>query len=131
MSLDTVKQALEMAAKHKYGDGDYTAFFEKALAELAEYMGRQNTQNTDYVYNVDDWEVTYESIHLLEEEFSFSSKDIMRVGRLKSLPQEYMIKNYQDGEDECFDSFDTEAEARAAINIIKGKANGQTKTCRK
>lgn len=38
MTLKKVKAALKMAAMHKYGDGDYTAFFEEALAELKAYM---------------------------------------------------------------------------------------------
>jgi len=40
MTLEKTRQALEMAAKHKYGDGDYTAFFEKALTELNAYIAR-------------------------------------------------------------------------------------------
>ena len=38
--LQKVKKALEIAAKHKYGDGDYTALFEGALAKLTAYIER-------------------------------------------------------------------------------------------
>jgi len=38
--LDKARDALKMAAKHKYGDGDYTAFFEEALTELNAYIDR-------------------------------------------------------------------------------------------
>jgi len=48
--LQEVKEALELAAKHKYGDGDYTAFFEKALSTLNEYMERLESE--DFIKSV-------------------------------------------------------------------------------
>lgn len=32
--IKTIREALLIGANHRWGDGDYTAFFEKALAAL-------------------------------------------------------------------------------------------------
>lgn len=41
--LQKVEEALQLAVSHKYGDGDYTAYFEEALAALQAYKAKMNS----------------------------------------------------------------------------------------
>jgi len=45
--LEEIRKALDIAANHKYGDGDYTAMFEKALAKLVDVINKIEGNEND------------------------------------------------------------------------------------
>jgi len=91
---------------------------EAVIVELDAYIEEEEKAN--HYYNLDDWEVTYPDIAMLEDEFDDSSARIMRVGRLKNLPPKYMIQNFnEDDELEDYPWYDTEEEAQTALDLIK------------
>ena len=88
-----------------------------------ELPGREGPDGADHVFEVDNWEVTYEArdADILFEELDFMHRSVMRVGCLKRLPDQFAARVPVDEPDENGDHedfewrfFDTEAEARAA-----------------
>lgn len=97
------------------------AVLKKQLDTAVEAL--KEAQKPDFFYNGDSWDVTYHEIEMLQDELDDSHKvDIMRIGRLVSLPDKFMIRlpNAQTDDTE-YKEFDTKEEAQAALASISGK----------
>ncbi len=76
----------------------------------------------DYFIDRNNWEMTYHDIDMLQDELDFSN-EIMRIGRLVSLPDKFMvcITNQETDESE-YKLFDTKEEAEAALALAGGES---------